>query len=332
MDSSNQPLPAAIVARWMGGNSSYVVSGSGSSIVLATDRLTITQSNQNDVALLNATASAPSPGTFRLVGFGGQGCPANGVGTYSWTLSPSGRVLSVQQVTEDCPNRGSAVAGTWYRMACRDPGTPCLGPLDAGTYPSQFLRPDLAATDTWAPKVGAMTYTVPQGWANYEDWPGWVGLTPIADFDRTTPNNLDPGVDIIVDAGVRAESQATPCSGTPDPKVGTTVAAILESIRHVRGLTVGPATSISIDGHAGVWADLTPDPSKIVPCGTDHVVEYLMAAGEGHGIGATERRRMFLLDLGSGHIVLIEIQALDPSRFAAFVPEAMPIVESFTFA
>jgi hypothetical protein len=329
--AANQPLPRALQARWMGGNTEFVPPGAGTSIKLDADRLAMTASNSNNVVLLAATVSAPSPGVIEVTGSGEQDCRATDLGVYSWTQSPSGLTLTTRLVADDCAGRGRALAGTWYRMACRDASANCLGPLDAGTYASQFVGPKLGPGETWTPQFGALKYTVPDGWANYADWPGWIGLTPVADFDRTTSSQVDPGVGIIVDGQVSAETHDVPCSGKADSIVPSTPSAILDSIRRVRGLIVGPATAITIGGRPGLRVDLQVDAGKIEPCGTEHAVEYMIAAGEGHTIGTNERRQLVLLDLGEGHVVAIEIQSIDPARFEAFAVEAMPIVESLRF-
>ena len=62
-------------------------------------------------------------------------------GDYEWSLSPSGRVLTLSVVVDACAARGTALAGTWWKMGCTSTDDNCLGLLDAGTYKSQFIAP-----------------------------------------------------------------------------------------------------------------------------------------------------------------------------------------------
>ena len=41
--------------------------------------------------------------------------------------------------------------------------------------------------------------------------------------------------------------------------------------------------------------------------------------------------RLILLDLGDGDVVAIGAWTRDQAAFDAFIPEAMPVIESFTF-
>ena len=41
--------------------------------------------------------------------------------------------------------------------------------------------------------------------------------------------------------------------------------------------------------------------------------------------------RYFLLDIGNGHTMLIEVGAFDKPSWEALVADAMPVIDSFTF-
>jgi hypothetical protein len=51
----------------------------------------------------------------------------------------------------------------------------------------------------------------------------------------------------------------------------------------------------------------------------------------GHPPGLDGSMRLFLLDLGGGRTLLIDIEATDKATWSALVADAMPIVESFQF-
>ena len=115
------------------------------------------------------------------------------------------------------------------------------------------------------------------------------------------------------------------------PDVAATVPAEIASLRRIPGLIVSQPTDLTVDGHPATSVDLTVDRAKVVKCGTDEVVEYLVTGGVGHGIVAGGRQRLVLVDIGGGHLVGVVVRADDASQFDAFAASAMPIVESLHF-
>jgi hypothetical protein len=115
----------------------------------ADNQFFIIQSAQNVDHLLNSVASGAGGGQFQLTteeAGGASGPCSNGdVGLYSWSVAPSGRILTIAATSDDCPTRLGAVPGTWWLEACKNPDNWCLGDLDAGTYKSQFITPRLDA-------------------------------------------------------------------------------------------------------------------------------------------------------------------------------------------
>jgi hypothetical protein len=323
------PLPGELQARWMGGHSDIVSGTAGSSLLLDSSTLAVEQSNANGSSNLVAGATVPADGQIRLTSTNVGPCHDGEIGVYSWTLSTSGRVLTVTAVHDDCSRRATAVAGMWWQMDCRDPATNCLGDLDAGSYASQYIRPRLDAGLAWTPDFGALRYDVPAGWANYTDWPTKFGLTPSADFAQTTVGNLDPQASIQVIAQPAALKSI--CANNPELTVANTVEAQLAWLDQNPGLVVTQPGSdrISIDGHDGRYVDLAVVSGQ-TECGAD--VGYLLAGdGEVLTVDSNGRDRLILVDLGDGHLVAIRIHVHDASRFDDVIGAAMPIVSSFAF-
>jgi len=324
-------VPSQLHGRWMGGNNSFVADGAGSSLNLSADRYVISQSNRGDRVALAGNVGIQAD-TMRLTTDPSRpDCPAASVGTYAWSLSPSGRILTLTAVQDPCPDREAAIAGTWWQMACKDPGTDCLGALDAGTYESQYIAPFLTSAADWSPKFGAVTYTVPNGWANYSDWPGIFGLTTADQFAATTATRVDPLRDVEVMTHAAAESAAPPCSGDRDPSVPVSAAAIAGALHNHPGLIVGQSSPITIDGHPGVSVDLAVDVGKSGCSTVAGIVEYLIAGGIGQGIDMGERQRLILLDLAPGNVLAIRIYIHHGENFDSFAALAMPIIQSMTF-
>jgi hypothetical protein len=322
------PVPEALRHRWMGGISPLVTAGAGTSILFGAGSLALSQSNANDVVYLSADAALPSPGQLRLTTAGSSGgCATDALGTYDFILSPSGRVLSLNAADDPCADRSASLAGTWWRMDCKDPNDNCLGSIDPGTYASQFINFGRSGTN-WQARFGAIRYAAGEGWANDADWPSRFSLTPQAAYDRWTQERGAPsGIDVLAD--ISAAATTKPCASTAAPGVDRTPDAIIASIRDTTGLTVSDSAAITVDGHRGAWVDLAVDDAKLKPCDGERIVEFLVSAGEGQAIASGERARLIVLTDGPAPLaIVIRAPAAD---FSGLVLPAMRIVKSMQF-
>jgi hypothetical protein len=277
-------------------------------------------------------------------------CAVGAVGTYAWTMSsPGGSILTIEPAKEDCPEREAAVTGTWYRAECTtvtnwSPATrnpPCWGDLDPGTYPTNYIDPRVGDGESWAPRFGAMTYTVPTGWANYWDSASALGLTPSADYATHTPDGPPPGKlhEIGVITHLNASDQAQACSSQADASVPPTVDGLIGFLPKVDGLDVTEPVEVTIGGYPGKMVDLRLASGWAGRCTgqTQPSLEFFTATDSANfvRVGLTlvgaERIRLILLDLGGGDVVAFLFDSSDPSRFDELVADGMPIVQSFTF-
>jgi hypothetical protein len=134
--AAGSPRPAAAVPealrhRWMGGSSPLVTAGAGTSILFGPGSLALSQSNANNVIYLTADAALPSAGRLRLTTAGSHGdCATDAVGTYDFSLSESGRVLSLNVADDSCADRSASLAGTWWLTDFNDPNDICLWRID----------------------------------------------------------------------------------------------------------------------------------------------------------------------------------------------------------
>jgi hypothetical protein len=321
------PVPTELRARWMGDHRGIVAPGAGTTIVFDQGTFALTQSNAGSERRLASSASSVGDGQIRLESTAtANDCTKGDVGVYRWLLTSSGRTLTITEDSDACPTRAGTLAGTWWLMGCTVADDFCLGPLDAGTYKSQYIGPRVDPGATWTPEFGALTYTVPDGWANSFDWPTTFGLLPSADFPG--PADSDPPRRIGIVTQPSAMSQTTPCGLEPATGVARTFDSLVTWVGNAPGLIATAPAAITIDGHPARWLDLRIDPAFRAACqpGTQSV-GYLTDVDL---VGA-ERQRLILVDLGDGDVVGIVIETSDPAAFDAFVAEAMPIVESFRF-
>ena len=215
-------------------------------------------------------------------------------------------------------------------MGCTVPDDGCLGLLDAGTYKSQYIAPHVDPGGDWSPVFGALTYTVPAGWANSADWPETFDLVPSAELLANPVVDTDRSRQVNLMTQPTAMAQDQPCSDRVAPGVGRTADAIATWLGTVPGLVTTAPKAITIDGHPGQWVDIRLDPAWTSTCPEEArpVVAYL---NPGVAISNVERERLILVDLGSGDVIAIAVWTRDQASFDAFLPEAMPIIESFQF-
>jgi hypothetical protein len=288
-----------------------------------------------------SSASAPGTGQLRLVASGSDsGCHDQDEGIYTWSLSPGGVRLSVVKVSDACAPRSDALAGDWIRVACTNTGDACFGDLDGGTYPSQYFTPRLGAGAFWAPQWGALTYTVPAGWANSTDWPNSFSLTPSTDYAKEGPTGPSDGAIHEIDAYRLpvAAAQNAACSNAPAASVPGTVDGLIGYLAGLKGLTSTPPVTTRVDGHPAKWIDIrvastwkATCPGLTAPAVALFYRDDPSINSYGVAISGAEKDRLIFVDLGGGAVTAIVIDSSDPAKFDALVADAMPIIASFKF-
>jgi hypothetical protein len=277
-------------------------------------------------------------GQMVLTGAGGD-CLATGRGRYAWSLSPGGTVLTMRAIGDPCEMRRTLTPGTWFRTDCKNVADECLGVLEAGTYPSQYVDPRVK-DGAWIPMFGAVTFTVPGGWANSGDYPSRLVLTPIEDYANESPDGPAPGTihEISLVTQPAAAIQDGRCEANDDPTLARTVDALVAWIGRQPSLQASEPTKISIDGHPGTVLDLRLAPTWTGRCpGGNRPATVILTESGFHldsytvGLSGEERIRLVLLDLGRDDVVGIVIDSSQPDRFDGLVASAMPIVESLAF-
>ena len=264
------------------------------------------------------------------------GCEAGDAGSYDYALSPGGTKLTLTAVGDDCQARTDAISGDWLRSSCLNSENWCLGPLEAGEYLSYFIAPRVVGFD-WAPDYGAISYTVPDGWAATADWPRDYFLEPA---DWYAENRGDIGEEtrgIYVGSHVAALEPGSDCAPGLAGEVERSADAIGSWLSEHPALEAESPVAITIDGVEGVYVDGTLATSADGVCRSAPTPVALLFGEdgldqEGRAWGALEgqRSRWILLDLEPDRPILIMITARD-DLYDELLAEAMPIVESFHF-
>jgi hypothetical protein len=175
-------------------------------------------------------------------------------------------------------------------------GGSCLGTLVAGTYTTIIFQPQI-------------TYTVPSGWANYEDRPGNFLLVPPG-FDL---QGVNPGTSdfIGIDASVAAWNG---CGDEPAPGVDQTVAGMTQWIMTNPGLVDPKSRNVSIGGLKGVVFDLRQSPTWQRTCpfsNGEPVVPLIAGVGPSdleHVVPLQGVTRLYLL---AGPLGVLAIEVVD---------------------
>lgn len=335
------PLPADLQFTWMGPSRSIEGLGSWTrtQIVFKNGLVYVTGTQVGTFLASDVDAAAA---TMRLTLRQDEaGCHAGDVGDYTWSLAPARATLTLAASGDPCTARTRAFAGTWFRQNCTNTEDGCLGDLDEGVHPSQYITPRRAVGGPWQPTWGALTYTVPAGWANSQDWPNEFSLTPSADYAKETADGPAIGAyhEIWVVAHPSPNKVTADCGRSIDTKVAGTVDALLTWLANEPALSATAPVAITIDGHTGKYIDVRLASTWKTTCagGTGKPERVMLAyptesADDAWtaGIFGQERSRVILIDL-DGQTIGILIDSADPARFNDLVNQAMPIVQSFKF-
>ena len=292
--------------------------------------------------------STRMPGTVRVTGralavtsTNSDVCRTGDVGTYDWSLSSGGARLYLDVVGEACVAREAGLSGDWYRLSCRSANI-CFGDVDAGTYPTLHFDPRLDPDTAPVPAFGAMTYTLPDGWAVAGDFTTDLRFVPSADYAREDADGPPDGRWNGIEAWVRpaAHLQSDACTNGVAPGIGRTPEALTAWLGSLPSLETTTPSAVTIDGHAGLSMDVRITSSWTSTCGLPQPTVPLFAEGVGTagpigadpyvvGLTGPTRLRISVIDLGQERTVLAVIRADDPTRFDALVDDASPIIESF---
>ena len=328
--SSITPVPAALQVNWMGGPRPLVGddADAGSIASFTHNGFWMAQSNHTEARRFQSGLQGAGENRFVVETYVEAECEDGAVGTYTWSASASGKILTVTAESDPCADRLAAVPGTYWRMDCPTRDDNCLGPLDAGTYASQFLDPFVGPTDTWTPRFGALTYTVPERWVNVDDWPGFFGLEPEGAPDGTL-------IDLVTDAV--APSEDDPCSELASETIAQDAQSIAEWVADAPGVIASAPTAVVIGGRDAWRVDVSMDPAWTTRCpafgdgGPGRIMFVDRDPGDGFSSSLVPRQRdrYYLIDVGAGQAFLVQIEGRTPEAFDSFVDDATTIVESF---
>ena len=333
-------LPAQLIGRWASAPRDIPGIGSTSDkqlLITSTTVCLADRARTSACAAVESRAATIGPDQLELVTVTAvTGCDQQSIGRYRVQPSPGGRRLTVTADRDDCAARQAALVGTWWHSECTNVSDDCLGLLEAGTYPSRHLSVR-GPEDVTAATFGAVTYTVPSGWANSGDWTQLLSLTPAADYANEGPAGAAVGAYYELDVFPHplAAIQDLGCSGTVDTSVAETPEAFAAWIASQASFDVLDGGALTVAGYPAVALDVQLAAGYTAVCSGESVpsADYLLLRDDsGHGftprLRGPEVARLILVDIGGGDLLAVLIDSSDPARFDDLVAASMPIVTS----
>jgi hypothetical protein len=214
------------------------------------------------------------------------------------SASPSPAEASPSPTTPGAAS--SSARATASAATCPNPvefGGACLGYLAAGTYSTELFE-------------AGLTYTVPDGWGNFEDLPGNFLLVPPG--GELEGVNADTTDFIGVYDGVAAASAN--CDEVPEPDVGAGSESMAEWYASHAGLSMTEPHAVTMGGLEGVVTDITLAEGYTETCPFSASGEPLVPliigtgpAGLHHVVTGSFTARLYLLAARTGEIIAIEV-------------------------
>ena len=293
-EPATAPIPEALRHPFVGlprelpgintsGVDRFVITLDASTLVLNENLLSSTAATNGSSLLLVTAADSVS------------GCEVGDEGTYDYSVSPGGSILTIETGDDACAARAVALPGRWQRSECRNPANFCLGSLEAETYSSVFFEPRPIDGVAWRARFGAFTFSVPEGWAASDDWPEKYQLVPeeeYATFDRTTVCSDVCPDQISLWAAPRAAAESC-ADGALAPGVGGSAAELRDWILAHPGLVAGQPQAITLAGLSATAIDLEVSPDWTGTCDPNNpFVGVPLFVGEYHiAVAAGDRYR-----------------------------------------
>lgn len=259
------------------------------------------------------------------------GCQVGDHGRYRFALSGAETRLTLTLIGDDCASRAAALPGSYQRSGCEPYWAWCLGDVAAGNLVSFLFDPDGPLEPGPPFRPGALTYRVPDGWANPFDVPSAYALAPQGTWPSTP--SFDEGWDAAaasIAVLARPEAPADPCAATPASGGGRS--DLVAWLRGLASVTVETERDVTIGGRAATVLDLAVEASRLVGCDDTTLLQESSVGGPFwtlRAAAAGERLRLVVIDIGADRAVVVAIRHRDPVALDGFVAKAMPIVESF---
>jgi hypothetical protein len=347
--TAGSDLPESLGGHW------YTMSHQAASSGLQPLRLSIESSDlavdwtSNIPSGLQSRASLTSNGTKLRVETRNVGtdCPVGAVGEYNLAVSPRGTRLTLSNGSDACPLRATVLSGGWAHSACKlqQQGVAdddCLGELEAGGISTNYFSPYApigVPVDRTIP--GALSFEVPAGWANQQDWPWLYVLMPSSEYESSRSFENGEVDAISIWAHPLAAVLGPNCSYQVAPGVGHSANELAAWLSTNSTVKAGPVSDLGHAPRPGRVVDVSPNPKYTATCPGEasplaptftSVTGYQVAMGGSY----PHRSRYVFIDIGDNESVLVLIESRQKADFVQadfdqFAQRAMSIVTTMQF-
>ncbi|HEX6139146.1 MAG TPA: hypothetical protein VF013_01620 [Candidatus Limnocylindria bacterium] len=293
----------------------------------------------NRVMIYGSRAALVGDNRLQLESTNGRGgCRLGNAGTYTYELTPGGNFLTLTAETDDCPARAQALAGVWERSVCKPAEGYCLGALEAGSYSSAIVDPR-STPSQYSSRYGAITYTVPEGWANFLDDGLNYGLTTQAEWDAWAGRDCFdcPGTRSLIEVLVGPGPARTDCTESYEPGVGFTIDDLAAWLTSHPGLDTSEVQDLTINGRPAKSMTITARADWTGTCPEDANTDFVAVPVFYHqdswhwALKPETSYGVVLVDIGGDAVVAVMIDSADEAQLPAFIEGAMPIIQTFDF-
>jgi hypothetical protein len=183
--------------------------------------------------------------------------------------------------------------------------------LSAGTHATTWFVPRLR-------------YTVPAGWHETDT----VDFLSIGDADAA-------GGGLFVFHNPEALSQDSACLRMPEPRVGTSAAALAAWIRGRPALEVSAPKQVRLAGLRAIELEVRVAPGWTTTCPFSNGLPavplfYRPVTGLGWWVAGSERLRLDLVDVPGKGTVAVDVDSYDGSGYADLLSRAQQIITTFS--
>ena len=311
---------AELAGRWVGATPRAVTTPDPSApafVVFSADRVSLEHLSGGIVNDFTSRVTVTGVGQLQLTLTDQLGrCAAGAIGDYRWTLSPQATRLTLLAVSDECPTRGDALAGTWTHTACPARGGDCLGRLESGRYASVHFDP--FGSDSY----GEVSYDVTDGWSSTFDDPSRLTLLP-----PTVDGSGMHGLYVFADAApVNADCPATASTAADSTAIAATLSA-------TPGLSVTKSEA-TVGAYQAHVLDVVAAAS--LPCASER---RLLASKPGGStpwtlaIGQGQRMRILLIDLPGGRTMAVVVASdRSAAEYAQVLDASTAVIDSFVLS
>jgi hypothetical protein len=259
-----------------------------------------------------------------ILGCGGTGAPTSSGHALEATPASRGPVASASSA----PTRlSSPQAAATVSPACPNPEggsfNKCVGALSPGPHTTRAFQPQL-------------TYVVPAGWGNYEDFEGQVLLLP----PGATVEGVNPGTSDTLGIAASVAAPKPDCTTQRDFAVATTTDAYVAWLRSDPRFVASRPKAITVGRLKGVLIDVALAPHAEPTCsdpelGFDRFAEVMIGLPPSHfsaSVTPVGFQRLYLFDVDDRLLaILVGDNPKGGSDYQDFLSVAQQVIESFRF-